>query len=66
MQNALVNIDLEDNYKDALTDIGYKLEELYEQEVDPGLGNGVWADWRHVSWILWQLSKSSLGIWNQI
>lgn len=23
MQNALVNIDLEDNYKDALNDIGY-------------------------------------------
>jgi len=40
MQNALVNIDLEDNYKKALTDIGYHLEEIYEQEVDPGLGNG--------------------------
>ncbi len=40
MQNALVNIDLEDNYKKALSDIGYKLEELYEEEVDPGLGNG--------------------------
>src|ERR1700710_791432 len=40
MQNALVNIDLEDNYKSALTDIGYQLEEIYEQEVDPGLGNG--------------------------
>jgi starch phosphorylase len=40
MQNALVNIDLEDNYKKSLTDIGYQLEDLYEQEVDPGLGNG--------------------------
>ena len=30
MQNALVNIDLEENYKTALTDIGYQLEDLYE------------------------------------
>jgi starch phosphorylase len=40
MQNALTNIDLEPNYKNSLLDIGYKLEDLYEQEVDPGLGNG--------------------------
>lgn len=40
MQNALINIDLEDNYKDALLDIGYDLETLYEEEVDPALGNG--------------------------
>jgi glycogen phosphorylase len=30
MQNALVNIDMEDKYKDALMDIGYNLEDLYE------------------------------------
>ena len=40
MQNALVNIDMEDKYKDSLMDIGYKLEDLYEQESDAGLGNG--------------------------
>jgi starch phosphorylase len=40
MQNALVNIDLEGNYKEALMDIGYDLEEIYEEEVDPALGNG--------------------------
>ena len=40
MQNALINIGLEDNYKKTLEDIGYSLEDLYEQEVDPGLGNG--------------------------
>ena len=34
MQNALVNIDMEDQYKEALLDIGYKLEDLYEQETD--------------------------------
>jgi glycogen phosphorylase len=40
MQNALVNIDMEDKYKSSLMDIGYKLEDLYEQESDAGLGNG--------------------------
>jgi starch phosphorylase len=30
MQNAMVNIDMESKYKDALTDIGYNLEDLYE------------------------------------
>lgn len=29
-QNALVNIDMEDKYKDSLMEIGYSLEELYE------------------------------------
>ena len=32
MQNQLVNVDIEPNYKDALMDIGYKLEDLYDQE----------------------------------
>lgn len=40
MQNALVNIDMEDKYKQALLDIGYSLEDLYEQETDAALGNG--------------------------
>lgn len=40
MQNALVNIDMEDKYKSSLFDIGYKLEDLYEEENDAGLGNG--------------------------
>ena len=40
MQNALINLDLEQEYKDALMDIGHQLEELYEEEVDPALGNG--------------------------
>lgn len=39
-QNALTNIDLEDKYKDALMEIGYNLENLYEEEHDAGLGNG--------------------------
>ena len=40
MQNALINLDLEENYKQSLMEIGYQLEDLYEQEVDPALGNG--------------------------
>lgn len=40
MQNMLVNIDMEDKYKASLMEIGYKLEDLYEQETDAALGNG--------------------------
>lgn len=40
MQNMLVNIDMEDNYKKALMDIGYTLENVYEEEADAALGNG--------------------------
>ena len=36
----LVNIDMEDNYKKALMDIGYTLENVYEEEADAALGNG--------------------------
>ena len=40
MQNALLNMDLETNYRTALTEMGYDLEKLYEQEPDAALGNG--------------------------
>ena len=40
LQNSLVCLELENNYKEALFDIGVKLEELYEEENDPALGNG--------------------------
>lgn len=40
LQNSLVNIDMEKKYKDALTEVGFKLEEIYDEEVDPALGNG--------------------------
>jgi starch phosphorylase len=40
MQNMLVNIDMDQKYKDALMEIGYNLEDLYEQETDAALGNG--------------------------
>lgn len=40
LQNSLVNIDMEAKYKDALMQIGCKLEDVYEEEQDPALGNG--------------------------
>mmetsp|Transcript_18912 Transcript_18912/g.48503 ORF Transcript_18912/g.48503 Transcript_18912/m.48503 type:complete len:893 (-) Transcript_18912:474-3152(-) len=40
MQNALANLDIEDNYKKALEELGFKMEELYDYEQDPALGNG--------------------------
>jgi len=40
LQNSLVCLELENNYKEALFDLGIKLEELYEEENDPALGNG--------------------------
>ena len=40
MRNALINMDIEEHYKHALNELGFKLEEMYDEEVDPGLGNG--------------------------
>ena len=31
---------MEESYRNALLDLVYKLEELYEEEHDAGLGNG--------------------------
>ncbi|PRW61146.1 starch phosphorylase [Chlorella sorokiniana] len=38
--NALNNLDVLDQYKEALTELGYKLETLVEKERDAALGNG--------------------------
>lgn len=40
LQNALINLDLEEKYHIALEELGFKLEEIYEEEYDPALGNG--------------------------
>ena len=40
MQANLVNLNMEGKYREAIDELGYKLEELYEEEVDPALGNG--------------------------
>lgn len=36
----MINLGLQDSYGEAISELGYKLEELYEEEVDPALGNG--------------------------
>ncbi len=38
--NALLNLDLTDDVKNAMTQLGYNLEDLVEVEWDAGLGNG--------------------------
>ena len=40
LQNSLVCLNLEKNYKDTLYDLGMKIEEIYDEEKDPALGNG--------------------------
>jgi starch phosphorylase len=40
LQNALNNLDLSGAYADALKDLGYNLESIYDKEGDAGLGNG--------------------------
>eukprot|EP00403_Amphidinium_massartii_P023851 CAMPEP_0178398414 /NCGR_PEP_ID=MMETSP0689_2-20121128/14760_1 /TAXON_ID=160604 /ORGANISM="Amphidinium massartii, Strain CS-259" /LENGTH=888 /DNA_ID=CAMNT_0020019175 /DNA_START=81 /DNA_END=2747 /DNA_ORIENTATION=+ len=40
MQNAVANLDLEENFAKAFEGLGMKLEDLYEREDDPALGNG--------------------------
>ena len=40
LQNSLINMDIEETVKKALMQMGMKLENIFEQENDPGLGNG--------------------------
>ena len=40
MGNALINLDIYDAAKDAAKELGFDLEDVREQEVDAGLGNG--------------------------
>jgi len=40
MGNALINLDVYNAAKDAAKDLGFDLEDVREQEVDAGLGNG--------------------------
>ena len=39
-QNAIVNIDMEERYREALKQLGFAMERISEKEVDPALGNG--------------------------
>jgi len=38
--NSLINLDMQDTAQSAVSELGYKLEELQEIESDAGLGNG--------------------------
>ena len=40
LKNNLFNMGLEENFRKALTEFDIKLDSLYEQEPDAGLGNG--------------------------
>ncbi|KAJ6242899.1 glycogen phosphorylase [Anaeramoeba flamelloides] len=40
LQNAVLNLNLEEEYGEALAGLGYGLEDIYDQEQDPALGNG--------------------------
>jgi glycogen phosphorylase len=40
LKNALLNMDLDSQYRDAVNQLGVDLEELYNEEPDAGLGNG--------------------------
>ena len=40
LKNSLYNLGLEDAYRKALAGMGLKLDTLYEEEPDAGLGNG--------------------------
>ncbi len=40
LKNNLYNLGLEENVRQALSEFGIKLEHLYDQEPDAGLGNG--------------------------
>ena len=53
--NNLINLGAYGEVKEALEELGLDLNVLEDQEPDPALGNAVWEDLQHVSWILWQL-----------
>ena len=40
LKNNLFNLGLEGNFREALSQMGIKLDDLYEEEPDAGLGNG--------------------------
>lgn len=40
LKNNLFNLGLEESFRKALSEMGVKLDNLYEQEPDAGLGNG--------------------------
>ena len=40
LRNALLNLEMEDLYRDSLQELDVSIDQLYSEEYDPGLGNG--------------------------
>eukprot|EP00698_Gefionella_okellyi_P015952 TRINITY_DN4532_c0_g1_i1.p1 TRINITY_DN4532_c0_g1~~TRINITY_DN4532_c0_g1_i1.p1 ORF type:complete len:875 (+),score=255.10 TRINITY_DN4532_c0_g1_i1:97-2721(+) len=40
LQNAIMNLGLQDCYTQSLKELGYQLEDLFDEETDAALGNG--------------------------
>lgn len=40
LHHILINVNLESEYKEALYEMGYKLEDLFDDDKDAALGNG--------------------------
>jgi len=41
LKTQLINNDLEESYRNALMEIGYDLEDIYEDEIKFALGTGL-------------------------
>ena len=40
LRNNLYNLDIKDSFEDIIGEMGFDMEDFYEMEQDPGLGNG--------------------------
>ena len=40
LKNSLICLGLMQNYDDAIKELGFNINEIYEEEIDPALGNG--------------------------
>jgi starch phosphorylase len=54
LSNALLSLGIYDDVKSALEEMGLDLEELIDEENDPGLATAVWAVWRPASSTRWR------------
>ena len=53
LKNNLYNLGLEDSVASALSDMGIKIDTIYEQEPDAGLGNGGLGRLAACFWMAW-------------
>ena len=54
LSNAMLSLGIYEDVQGALEAMGLNLEELIDEENDPGLGNGGLGLWRLASLILWR------------